>query len=424
MGFVPIDPGNEAERVEVVQAFPERFHGGLYLFHQIFLAPVDDAVGGVECRAVHGDVGRFPLAARDEQRQERHGKEPKKKQGASHESVGWLEGFSYVVMVASGGGAAQKFAQKSGEEELNAKDNPRKRKVKVGTGGNQGRRGVVQNGNELVRPHHAERNEADEEHQAAKQPEEVHGLLAETADEPKNHQIQVAVDEAIEPELRTAILPGPMHDNLFSYLAEPRLLCHVGEETVHVVVDFKALYHFVFVCLEAAVEVVQLYPRYRSHRGVEELGRHRLGERIVAFLLPARNEIVALLGDHPVKLRNLIGRVLKIGVHRDDNPALRKLEAMVKSRGLAVVRGEPDAPDTVRLPVQVLDALPRSVLAAIVYENDFVGEPFPLHHLYDPGVKLRQRLLLVVKRNDNGDVYVLLHDHIICSSWQASLPRH
>ena len=45
------------------------------------------------------------------------------------------------------------------------------------------------------------RNKTDEEHYGAKETENVHWLLAEIAEKPERYEVEVTIEEAVEPEL-------------------------------------------------------------------------------------------------------------------------------------------------------------------------------------------------------------------------------
>ena len=70
---------------------------------------------------------------------------------------------------------------------------------------------------------------------------------------------------------------------------------------MHVAIHLDMLHHHVAVRLQSAVEIMKiLYAAYLACRGIEELRRNRLRERVIAFLLPTRHEIIAILLDHAV----------------------------------------------------------------------------------------------------------------------------
>ena len=58
---------------------------------------------------------------------------------------------------------------------------------------------------------------------------------------------------------------------------------------------------------------------------------------------------------------------------------------------------------------QVFDDSPTAVGTAIVDENNFVSEMILCHDALDPCVKFGQAFILIVERNDNGDLYSVFH---------------
>ena len=78
----------------------------------------------------------------------------------------------------------------------------------------------------------------------------------------------------------------------------------------------------------------------------------------MAFLLVAADEVIAILFDHPVQLGNLVGRVLQVGIHGNDDIALCLFEATIEGRALAVVAAELNALDVLGLLSQLIDDFP------------------------------------------------------------------
>ena len=244
---------------------------------------------------------------------------------------------------------------------------------------------------ELEGAHHDDGNETEQEHQAAEQSEEVHRLDAKLRLEPKGKQVKVTVDKAVESELGRAILARLVLDLLLADAGETSNLGQIGDIAVHVAIDLDVLDHLAAIGLEAAVEVVQVVDTAdASCRGVEELGGDGLAERVVAFFLPAADEVITVLGDHAVKLGDLVGTVLQVGIHRDDDVAAGIGKTGVQSRGLAIVAAEGDALHPRVLVVQPPDDLPRVVGAAVVDEQHLVGEAVLVHDALDPLCQLGQ----------------------------------
>ena len=119
--------------------------------------------------------------------------------------------------------------------------------------------------------------------------------------------------------------------HLLANFGEACVLCQIRDVAVHIVVQLDAMDHLRAVRFESAVEVVQvLNPRDPSSGRVKELRGDRLGERIVALLLPSAHEVVPLMDDHIVHPADLLGSVLQVGIHREDHSATSTSEATLQ----------------------------------------------------------------------------------------------
>ena len=187
--------------------------------------------------------------------------------------------------------------------------------------------------------------------------------------------------------------------HLLADLVEAGILGQIGDVTVHLTIHFDILHHGLAIGFQSTVEVVEVLDAADlTGCCVEEFRGQRLRNRVVALLLIAAHQIIALLLDHPIQLGNLIGRVLKVGIHRNDHVALGLFETTIQGRTLAVVTTELDALHTVRLGCQVIDHLPRLVGRAVVHENHLITETVGLHHPFYPAIQFRQRFCLIIKR--------------------------
>ena len=129
-----------------------------------------------------------------------------------------------------------------------------------------------------------------------------------------------------------------MVHHLFADLLIAGILRQVGDIAVHVAIHFDMLHHLTAICLQATVEVVEvLDSRHAPCCGVEELGGDSLRQRVIALLLPSRHQVVAIFGDHPIELRDLIGGVLKVGIHRDHYISLGARKTGVQRRRFAII---------------------------------------------------------------------------------------
>ena len=268
---------------------------------------------------------------------------------------------------------------------------------------------------QLHRAHHHAGHEAQEEHHRAQKAEHVHRFQPETVEEPQRQQVQIAVDKAVQSaELRLTELARLVMHHLLAYASEARVLRQVRDVAVHFAVHLDVLHHLAAVSLQPAVEVVQVRDAaHLARRGVEKFRGDSFRQRVVAFLLVARNQVVAILRNHAVQLRNFVGRILQVRVHRDDHAPFCLSEAAEERGRLAVIAAELDAVHLGMLGRKAFDDFPRTVGAAVVHKNDFVTEAVLVHHALNPRPQFGQAFRLVVKRYDNGNViFVIVHVQI------------
>ena len=176
-----------------------------------------------------------------------------------------------------------------------------------------------------------------------------------------------------------------MVHHLFPDFVETGVLGQIRDITVHFPIDLNAFHDFLAVSFQSAVEIVQVFDAADlAGGGVEQFGRDGFGQRVISFLLVPRHQVESVRHDHAVKLRNLVGGVLKVGIHGDDHVTLRFLEAAIQGRAFSVVTAEFDAFHATVLFLQIFNQLPRTVGAAVIDENDFVCEAVCVHYAFNP----------------------------------------
>src|ERR1700722_4093464 len=110
-----------------------------------------------------------------------------------------------------------------------------------------------------------------------------------------------------------------------------------GDEAMHLAVERNVLDDLAAIGLEGGAEVVDRDAAERGHQPVRDEGGDAAEEEVVAALTaPSADHVVALfeLGEEP---GNLVGVVLQVAVHGQDEVALRMVEAGGKGGGLAEV---------------------------------------------------------------------------------------
>ena len=181
---------------------------------------------------------------------------------------------------------------------------------------------------------------ADEDEQRAQPAEEVLGPVLVAAEEEHREQVEVAAHVALPAVLGAA---GGAAAVAHLDLGDPEagLRGDHRDVPVQLAVDDDRVDHIAAVGLEAAVEVVQRDAGRLAHRPVEEARRQRLVEGVLAALLPAGHEVVALL-ERRDEVGDLGGVVLAVAVHRDDDVAAGGGEAVRERRRLAEVAPQLD----------------------------------------------------------------------------------
>ena len=181
---------------------------------------------------------------------------------------------------------------------------------------------------------------------------------------------------------------------LLAYLVEAGVLCQIWYIPVHLAIHLDVLHHILAVGFQSAVEVMQImYSAYLPCRGVEELCRNGLGEGValLAVHLVARNKVVAVFLYHAVELRNLVGRILQVGIHGDHHISFCLVESAIQSGTLTVVATEFYSLHILRiLSAKLLYHIPRLVGGSVVHEYHLVCKAFALHHSRYPRIELRQ----------------------------------
>jgi len=125
-------------------------------------------------------------------------------------------------------------------------------------------------------------------------------------------------------------------------------------------------------------------------------------EKGILAVEPVAADVVVPGIDLRQQLRNLLGRILQVGIERDDHLAPHALERRHDRHVLPVVRVEIDHPRDLR-PRGVLgpQQLERTVGTAIVGEHHLVAPAERIEHRVKPREKHRQVELLVVNGNDD-----------------------
>ena len=181
-----------------------------------------------------------------------------------------------------------------------------------------------------------------------------------------------------------------MLNHLLANLAKSSLLGQVGDVAMHLTIYLNIFHYSLTIGFQTAVEIMQVLDATDfTSRSIEKLRGQRLRQRIVALLLVATHQVISLFLYHTVQVRNLVGRILKVGIHRDNHIALGLSETAIQSRTLAIVTAELDALHLIWvLLVQLTDNIPRTVGRAVINEDDLIRKLILLHHPLYPCIKL------------------------------------
>ena len=107
-------------------------------------------------------------------------------------------------------------------------------------------------------------------------------------------------------------------------------------------------------------------------------------------------------GEH---VGNILGRILEIGVNRDNAPPPQVFEAGHDGDVLSEIRVEQDHTGDEGPALELLpEQRRRAILAAVVDEDDFVRKAQGVERSIETVKELRERLLLVVDGYDDRDV--------------------
>src|SRR5665648_272251 len=213
---------------------------------------------------------------------------------------------------------------------------------------------------------------ADEDQQGADAPEEMLRAVLVATEKEHREKVEIAAKVALPAVLGLAGRARPVTDRLLGD-AKARLRGHDGDVAVLLAVDMDRVHHVAAVGLEAAVEVVQGDPRGAPHRPVEEARGDGLVERVLAALLPARDQVIPLVQARD-ETGDLGGVVLAIAVERDHVVAAHGLEAVRQRRRLAEVTPQLDDAHVVTGGGEPLHRGARAVGGPVVDEDDLKGQ--------------------------------------------------
>ena len=174
-----------------------------------------------------------------------------------------------------------------------------------------------------------------------------------------------------------------------------------GDEAVQFAVEVDVLQHLGAVGLEGGAEIAQVDAARLGHQPVGDARRDLAHDGVVdAVLAPAAGDVVALV-DLFEQRGNVLGRVLQVAVHGDDDVALGFVEARRERGRLAEVAAQADHLEVAVGFHQVGQQFEAAVGGGVVDEEDLVGPLQLFQHRGEAVVQREDGGLLVVDRNDD-----------------------
>ena len=123
-------------------------------------------------------------------------------------------------------------------------------------------------------------------------------------------------------------------------------------------------------------------------------------------------KVVTFFGNHLVKCRNLVGRILEICVHSYNNIALCCFKTTEKRRTLSVISTKLDATHIFVFFAKLLNDFPTLVGRAIIYKNYFVREVVCIHYSANPSMQFRQTFFFVIEWYYNRYIHILIFSSV------------
>ena len=110
----------------------------------------------------------------------------------------------------------------------------------------------------------------------------MHRLLAEVAQEPEGHQVEIAVYETVPAhELGGSELACLVMNRLFANLGKAGVLGKIWDVAMHLAIYLDVLDYFAAISLQSAVKVMEIMDSTNlTGCSIEQFGRDGLAERV------------------------------------------------------------------------------------------------------------------------------------------------
>lgn len=214
-------------------------------------------------------------------------------------------------------------------------------------------------------------------------------------------EIEPALEQPSKPIFRLAELARPVIDRNFAN-GKPPPVKQNRNEPVQFAIEVQAVQRFSAVGLEAAIEIIQPHAGQLADDTVEELGRQGLVQRIVALVLPARDDVQAALQSSN-KVRDLCRVILQVCVHRENDITGSHGKPGIEGGGLAEIATEPNKTDVLVLGTEGRQTAWRIVSGPVIHKDDLKVVREVLESVADFRMQALNALFLVQDRDDEGN---------------------
>ena len=181
--------------------------------------------------------------------------------------------------------------------------------------------------------------------------------------------------------------------------------CHGRNEAMHFRVQRHSLDNTGAVEFERATIVTYRHACHFADQTVRDPRGHLAGQQLILAILAPTDDHVCVIVELAQHVRNIGRVVLQIPIHRCDNVSARQLNSCRHRGRLPVVRAKRNHAQPRVMPRDFRCDLKRSVRATVIDEENLVFEAGIVHRSMNPFMQKINAILLIVERNDNGNIY-------------------
>ncbi len=235
-------------------------------------------------------------------------------------------------------------------------------------------------------------------------PEKMHRPREIFQQKPDGEDIEHHAERAAQTVVRSTAHPLRIADG---HLGHARAVerRQRGNKTMQLPVQIHVLQNFGAVRFKGGSEIAQIHVGGLRHQPVGDARGNLARDRVIQpVFAPAAGDIVAFL-DFFKQRRDVLGRVLKIAVERDDHLALRLVKSGGERRRLPEIPAQPDHFETRVGLDQVRQQIEAAVYGRVVDEDDLVRLVDSLEDRRQAVIQRKNRRLLIMNRNDDGKIH-------------------